>query len=59
MRADDHREPRTVGMEALSSLDGVFLAALVGNRSPADALHAACVAGARVAAGPEAWPVRP
>ena len=40
------------------AFDGVFLAALVGHRSPADALHAACVAGARVAAGPEAWPKR-
>jgi sugar/nucleoside kinase (ribokinase family) len=54
------REVRAVNPTgAGDAFDGVFLAALVGNRSPADALHAACVAGARVAAGPEAWPVRP
>lgn len=38
---------------------GVFLASLSAGGSPADALHAACAAGARVAASAEAWPERP
>lgn len=41
------------------AFDGVFLAALAAGRSPADALHAACIAGARVVASTEAWPERP
>lgn len=40
------------------AFDGVFLAALVSGRSPSDALQAASAAGARVARGTEAWPVR-
>ena len=41
------------------AFDGAFLAALAGGRSPADALHAACAAGAWVVSSTEAWPERP
>lgn len=40
------------------AFDGVFLASLAAGGSPADALHAACAAGARVVASTEAWPER-
>jgi 2-dehydro-3-deoxygluconokinase len=40
------------------AFDGVFLAQLAAGRSPGDALHAACRAGARVAASYETWPER-
>lgn len=38
------------------AFDGVLLAHLAAGRSPGDALHAACRAGARVAASYETWP---
>jgi sugar/nucleoside kinase (ribokinase family) len=38
------------------AFDGVLLAHLAAGRSPGDALHAACRAGALVAASYEAWP---
>jgi sugar/nucleoside kinase (ribokinase family) len=38
------------------AFDGVLLASLAGGADPHDALVAACRAGARVAAGPAAWP---
>jgi 2-dehydro-3-deoxygluconokinase len=38
------------------AFDGVFLAQIAAGRSPGDALHAACRAGARVAASYETWP---
>lgn len=42
------------------AFDGVLLAQLAAGRSPGDALHAACRAGASVAASYETWPeVRP
>ncbi|MGZ5290852.1 MAG: carbohydrate kinase family protein [Actinomycetota bacterium] len=42
------------------AFDGVLLAQLAAGRSPGDALHAACRAGAAVAASYETWPeVRP
>lgn len=41
------------------AFDGAFLAALAAGRSPADALHAACAAGAWVVGSTEAWPERP
>jgi sugar/nucleoside kinase (ribokinase family) len=40
------------------AFDGVLLAQLAAGRSPGDALHAACRAGARVAASYETWPER-
>jgi len=40
------------------AFDGVLLARLAAGRSPGDALHAACRAGARVAASYETWPER-
>ncbi len=40
------------------AFDGVLLAQLAAGRSPGDALHAACSAGARVAASYETWPER-
>jgi sugar/nucleoside kinase (ribokinase family) len=40
------------------AFDGVLLANLAAGRSPGDALHAACRAGASVAASYETWPVR-
>jgi ribokinase len=40
------------------AFDGVLLANLAAGRSPGDALHAACRAGARVAASYETWPAR-
>jgi sugar/nucleoside kinase (ribokinase family) len=39
------------------AFDGALLARLVAGASPGDALHAACSAGARVAASPHLWPV--
>jgi sugar/nucleoside kinase (ribokinase family) len=41
------------------AFDGVLLAQLAAGRSPGDALHAACRAGAAVAASYETWPERP
>lgn len=41
------------------AFDGVLLAQLAAGRSPGDALHAACRAGALVAASYEAWPEFP
>lgn len=41
------------------AFDGVLLAQLAAGRSPGDALHAACRAGARVAASYETWPEMP
>jgi ribokinase len=38
------------------AFDGVLLAQLAAGRSPGDALHAACRAGAAVAASYETWP---
>jgi sugar/nucleoside kinase (ribokinase family) len=38
------------------AFDGAFLATLALGGTPADALQAACAAGARVAGSPEAWP---
>jgi sugar/nucleoside kinase (ribokinase family) len=38
------------------AFDGVLLAQLAAGRSPGDALHAACSAGALVAASYETWP---
>jgi sugar/nucleoside kinase (ribokinase family) len=40
------------------AFDGVLLAHLAAGRSPGDALHAACRAGALVAASYETWPER-
>jgi sugar/nucleoside kinase (ribokinase family) len=40
------------------AFDGVLLAQLAAGRSPGDALHAACRAGAAVAASYETWPDR-
>lgn len=40
------------------AFDGVLLAQLAAGRSPGDALHAACRAGASVAASYETWPER-
>jgi sugar/nucleoside kinase (ribokinase family) len=40
------------------AFDGVLLAQLAAGRSPGDALHAACRAGALVAASYETWPER-
>ena len=40
------------------AFDGVLLANLAAGRSPGDALHAACRAGASVAASYETWPAR-
>jgi sugar/nucleoside kinase (ribokinase family) len=40
------------------AFDGVLLAQLAAGRSPGDALHAACRAGAAVAASLETWPER-
>lgn len=40
------------------AFDGVLLALLAAGRSPGDALHAACRAGAAVAASYETWPER-
>jgi sugar/nucleoside kinase (ribokinase family) len=40
------------------AFDGVLLAQLAAGRSPGDALHAACRAGAAVAASYETWPER-
>jgi sugar/nucleoside kinase (ribokinase family) len=41
------------------AFDGVLLAQLAAGRSPGDALHAACRAGASVAASYETWPEHP
>jgi sugar/nucleoside kinase (ribokinase family) len=41
------------------AFDGVLLAQLAAGRSPGDALHAACRAGAAVAASYETWPEVP
>jgi sugar/nucleoside kinase (ribokinase family) len=41
------------------AFDGVLLAQLAAGRSPGDALHAACRAGASVAASYETWPEQP
>lgn len=46
------RDPTGAG----DAFDGVLLAHLAAGRSPGDALHAACRAGARVAASYETWP---
>ena len=40
------------------AFDGVLLASLARSASPGDALRAACLAGARVAASYETWPER-
>jgi sugar/nucleoside kinase (ribokinase family) len=48
------RDPTGAG----DAFDGVLLAQLAAGRSPGDALHAACRAGAAVAASYETWPER-
>ena len=48
------RDPTGAG----DAFDGVLLANLAAGRSPGDALHAACHAGALVAASYETWPER-
>ncbi len=48
------RDPTGAG----DAFDGVLLANLAAGRSPGDALHAACRAGAEVAGSLESWPER-
>ena len=50
--AVQERDPTGAG----DAFDGVLLAHLAAGRSPGDALHAACRAGAQVAASAESWP---
>lgn len=52
--AVQERDPTGAG----DAFDGVLLAHLAAGRSPGDALHAACRAGAQVAASDESWPER-
>jgi len=54
--AEDVEELDPTG--AGDAFDGVLLANLAAGRSPGDALHAACRAGASVAASYETWPSR-
>lgn len=51
----EEKDPTGAG----DAFDGVLLAQLAAGRSPGDALHAACRAGARVASSYETWPEVP
>ncbi|HEX6231477.1 MAG TPA: carbohydrate kinase family protein [Actinomycetota bacterium] len=51
----EEKDPAGAG----DAFDGVLLAQLAAGRSPGDALHAACRAGASVAASYETWPEVP
>lgn len=51
----EEKDPTGAG----DAFDGVLLAQLAAGRSPGDALHAACRAGASVAASYETWPEVP
>ena len=58
IRAGSERVTELDPTGAGDAFDGVLLANLARGRSPGDALHAACRAGAMVAASYETWPER-